>query len=768
MMLHCLVSGVEAIFSNPQCCTLGDHTISIREHYDFFLEEEMCAPPSSSSQPSLSPQATSWGITSTPISPSISSWLQQTDSLLQLNSRLLGSKAEGFIDEGATKTPLLKIEPLGGSSEMTDWSDQTKSIMQGFLSEFKEDTVSLPGDGASDIIEHARSEANGCLFIEASGHSLKLAGNMDVVDDVMTTVNEMISEYEVDTEDGHYQTRIIKYLKKFSTQKVNAICPPVKYEFNSDSGVVTVTAKKKARTAFWNVIEDEIKGIQEKIMELEHTRVFKWLNSSRGIALIEEAIGLKSSDVVYEFEEDPPSFRLHILSPPHKKEVLKFVKRSLERLYVSKKLPQMDRTKFRFCSDSKWKKMVEVLQKDAFFEVTVDNSSQSVTVTGQEVIVESVIPKLRSFLLQQTIIEEQVSIGYHQWRVIHRDMTQEVYAIQQRNEHDVRVQLPKKPSELPKDVSVNIIIRGEPERVDEVKGQFESLSKRVFHKEGTFRLIPAASAFLDSMKDKIDALESQHGASIDAKIVKNPSGASQNPAGLTASRICSATFHNDVRISVYCGDFTKHSQVDAIVVFIPPNPKPEDNNLKMLFSAGGSSVQNDFKARSAELLQHCPCDTFQSDPGKLQSGKLCHYFLPPWKSTPKKDEDFYFASCLEYILSSATTFNSVILTSICSSPLKYPADVFARNVISSVGSCSYLPCDLTVVIYVNEVAHAREFEIQFKESDYCRTTVPQAKVFTQPTSSYLTLTKGDILQQTVSLVRCAWAIVIILAMIIHF
>lgn len=277
------------------------------------------------------------------------------------------------------------------------------------------------------------------------------------------------------------------------------------------------------------------------------------------------------------------------------------------------------------------------MRRCSFVQVTVDNFSQSVTVTGSENIVTDVIDKLKSFLLEQTSIEEQFTIGYHQWHVIYKDMPQELESIKlavQGKDVDVQWQ---KPSELPEDV--NIIIRGEPVVVDEVKGKLEVLVKKICLREETLRHIPVASKVLESMKDKIYVLQTKHGASIDAYTTNDKPSSSQSTADLAAVKYCSATCSNDVRISVYSGDFTRHNQVDTIVVFIPPNPNLlDDSNLKMLFSAGGADLQNDFMVMSSQFLKQNPGLMFQSHPGKLKCSELLHCFLPPWASIAKSNE----------------------------------------------------------------------------------------------------------------------------------
>ena len=187
---------------------------------------------------------------------------------------------------------------------------------------------------------------------------------------------------------------------------------------------------------------------------------------------------------------------------------------------------------------------------------------------------------------------------------------------------------------------------------------------------------------------------------------------------LSEVKLCSATCPNGVRVSVYKGEFTKHNHVDLIVVFIPPNQNQQnDTNLKLLFAAGGAELQEDFDKKISQLFKQSAGDLFASHPGKLQCSQVLYCFIPPWSSNSGPNGEYYLLDCLGKVLGKTQSYNTILFASACSLPLKYPADVFARNIIDSITSCPFISSVLTVAVYVSEGSHGMEFEKHFQASN---------------------------------------------------
>ena len=416
-------------------------------------------------------------------------------------------------------------------------------------------------------------------------------------------------------------------------------------------------------------------------------------------------------------------------------------------------MPLTDPTKFRFCSDRKWKEKVSKLQGDFFVRITVDTASRSVIVTGEKDIVEKVIQELQSFLSVQTSVEEQVYIGSHQWVVMTRGLHQELDKIKgDMQDKEIKIEWPTSADSIGLRRNISISLQCNPTLVDKIKRELEALAKKVHHREENLGSIPAALQVVDSMEDKIHALEGRYGASINILVTSSEDmvlGRNHSLSGndLAASKLCSAACPNGVRISVYKGNFTQHSRVDAIVVFSPPRSENSDN-LKLLFASGGSDLQNDFKRKKMQFKDQG--DIFVSNCGKLQCNELWHCIIPLWSGNTK-DKDAILQDCLGKVLCKAKAVNTILFTSACSHPLKYPTEVFARNIVSSVSSHPVISNDLVVAVYVSEAYHARNFEVEFEQNS-CQISKkfsPIAKALSTSIRSFITLTQGDMLQQQV-------------------
>lgn len=690
-----------------------------------------------------------WSPVSTSLNVTKSMWVE--GNLPELNDALVLLNAHASVQQDPSGTPLLKVEPVVGSEGMSDWDDRTRDAVDSFLSRFKEVTENLPKYGRAELIK--RAESCGNLTVQVDGDLLTLAGGRDTVDEVMCSIHAMMAKLkEVVSEEKYFSALQMKYLKKFSERRLNNISPPVvRYNLALDLGLVSVNGIKEARTAFWEAIDDEISNVQKKGVSLEPDMLIL-LKSRRGADAIETAIEYKMADIVYDLVETPDGHTLSILSPPRiSKDRLKNIKGTLKKLLESQEV-QLDPSKFRFCSDKKWKTMVDRIQTDMFVGITVCDSTQSVIVTGEKMVVQGTISKLKDFLSEQTSVEEQLNIDVHNWSVMNKGLGLDRGSMQ--STKDVKIEWPQKEADG-FCAKVNIVIRGDPTSVDKVKGELEALAKKVCHREEKMRNIAAAMQVVSSMDDKIRVLETNYGASIDVSLTSDDMEPglvhSQSATALSESKLCSATTPNEVRISVYKGDFTKHNHVDVIVVFLPPDlSRQNDNNLQLLFAAGGVELQNDFHVKISQLVMQSSGDLFSSKQGKLQCSKLWYCFIPPW-SGGAKNEEFYLRECLGKVLSTKG-YNTILFASVCSTPLKYPVDVFAKNVIDSIASNPYISGDLMVAVYVSEDMHGREFEKQFN-SNNCRvsaTFVPVAKTISSSISSFITLMEGNLLDVQVS------------------
>ena len=731
--------GVKEVLNNQECQELEGTGISIEEYYDFMIEDlgthdqEIAA-----AQPLPQQPRYVWRPIEQPLEEMKATWLQ--GKLQELNGKLASVNAEASLTKGRSGSPSLKIEPLSGSKEMDDWDAQVMSVLDTFSSSFKEDSLALPNSCYEELKRHAQSAKCADLVVSFDGNAVILAGDSATLDKVMAELQEMIKQLEVYVDEQTFERKHVKYLKKFCESRLKLLHPPVQYyDLDPDQERIEVRATREAGELFWATVKAELDQKQEKELILT-PEAFRLFASDQGVRKIEEVIG--TAQIEYDLLRDSGTHVLYLCSP-HKGVHLRSVKDTLKKHTKQKMMDIQDPKKFRFCSDIKWKELVQGLESSVFAVITVDNSTRRVTVTGEETMVSSVLQMIEHFLSKETSIKEEVCIPGHKWNVIYRAFTPEMDAYRRRKDMEITCPLGTVHDEA------TVVIKGEPAVVDRVKGEIKALEDKVCHKEVKLCNIPAAVQVVKSMEDKICVLENTHGASIDVSLIRDDSAPTRAP-----SQKCMPLFKANsgaVRVFVYNGDFTKHDYADAIVNFVPPNPSTQDNNLKQLFAAGGATLKQDFVARVDQIFKKSPGDIFKSDHGKLSCGQLWHCFLPPWDGGDKY-EHYYLTAALKTIASKLNSCSRILFTSICSEPLKYPPKVFADGIASIVASSD------TVAVYVNDIPQAREMENYFKEANWnisASTTSPQPPALATitsklaPISSFITLIRGSLLDQQV-------------------
>ncbi len=750
--------------ANSQCHEIGGCHLTLTEYYDFMDEagkdtdNGLITAPSQDVElpPKPVEESYTWNSMNIEVNDDFKDFWQP-DHLRQLNGDLGVWNAHATMSSDQSGTRQLKIDPLAGSEKMADWDQHVEKAVGNFRLHFKKDSQTLPNYGSADLIEYAESVESPKLKVQVAGNVVTFTGEAGVVDDVMDTINGRINQlYEIKPEQRKFDRRHIKYLKKFCTHQLqNTRIPVQKIIFDYSQETITVKANQEARELFWEVVNAGIEKVQEKTIPLE-LEAFTLLATTRGAKRIEEIIGTQA---VYDLVNDPPRYMLYLVSTPFTlKEKMKAIKVSIKKLIDPKETKIESLHKFRFCKDMKWKEFVDKLQNDVFVLITVDDSNQSVKATGEQIVADGAIQAVRAYLSRQASIIEHILIDGPKWTVISQNYWDDLEAIKKNfRGTNVEVEWPK-PGVTEVHTNAVIIVNGDPPLVDKIKGELEALQKKVCEREETLNNIPAVLVMIDNMEDTIRALESRFKASIDVSVKKDESALNPTALPVAPPKLCSATCPNEVRISVYGGDFTKHNKVDAIINFIPPTPTHQEENLKLLLATGGVSLQQDFRKKISHFLHESPGEIFTSDSGQLQCSKLCHCMIPPWDGNVTR----YLETSLGKTLHIIKRCTTVLFTSICSSPLKYPAEIYAEHIISLLSTNPDISSDLMVAVYVNEVAQAAKFEQQFRQSN-CRISfqvqpsatvgkISRTRSIHDPISSYITLTKGDLLKEQVNLI----------------
>ena len=703
------------MLDSKKCCVLGDKTVVI----DYFMEKEVNAhqpPPSNNldEPPVCSAPVFNCHPVQHPLEDTKAEWLQ--GKLKELNDCLLAVKAKASVTHFGP--PLVTITPLSGAERLADWDQQVDRVFQTFVTRYKEYSQDLPEYHRDNILKYAESARGPDLIVKCDNRVLRIAGDSGKVDEVEDAICRL---FQVRTEEKKFPKRYIRYLQRFS---LLGDLPVQDYKLSYDQELVQVDANEEGLKSFWARVDSDIVKMQEKSLVLTPA-AFTLLSSARGATKILEILGTHQVEYDLSDSDDPPT--LYLLSPQRDAR-LKTIKEAIRKYMYFEDLPIQDPSKFRYCSDIQWKEMVDKLQEDVFAIVTVDQATHSVIVTGEKVVVSNVIQRIKHFLTEQTSVQEQVVIQSQRWSVISKGFGNKIADIKQGVSKEVTITWPQRPTATQAKVTVSI--KGSPAEVDRVKGEIEALEKRVCCKEVKVCNIPAALQVVDSMEDKFRALESHYGASIEATLTRDddtPSG----QASAQPTAVCSATCSNGVRIYVYTGNFTKHSFVDAVVNFLRPNSDFQEENTKQLFAAGGVALKEDLGKKMSQFFKQAPGDVFKSHHGKLQCNQLYHCFALQWAGG-NDGEEYYLMDSLAKIFSNLRSFNQILFTSICSAPLKYPADVFARSVISAVQMNPSVASELTVAVYVSDLAQAQEFVKQLKNSGCRMTEISSSTLMSSP------------------------------------
>lgn len=749
-------AGVQDVFADPQHVCLGYSQLVVREYYPFMRAEETDA--NVHTQPiDMQPAAPkfSWSMQREKLSAGRYSFAKR--GLDELNQTLQQAKAKATLEGGHT----LCITPLEEASEISNWEDNIKELREEYFADYSEDVVQIAKEAKADVLSYVFAEDRRPSGVDVSlqGECLSICGGRDQVQKVLVEINDMVLAAQVSTEDISYPRKHVRFLVKFCSEKVKNSVPAVQYEPLIDEGVIRVTTNPMGLAAFKAVIEEQLKIVQEATIDLS-SDLYQLLSSPRGEAKIAEAIGIEMPKIVYDFEETRDDYVLCILS--RDKDSCRSVRRHLGP-YTQSKQVEVNQQKIRACTDQKWRELVHNLTADYFVVISVHQERSQIVVEGEAIVLDDIIKRIEKFLRDHTSVEEQVKMDANVWNVVSLNFTNEMNALDsEAKAKHVAIMWPKPGSR--QDV---IIIRGEPKDVDDFKVKVQMLGMKVFEKVAKISKVPALVHVLGSMDDRINVLRNNHKASIELQFEKGTDDDSQ-ATGELPRKLCNATATSGSRVNVYMGDFTQNQPVTAILNFVSLDPQINVGTLKLLASAAGQEMQDEFKQKSANMLVHPPGLVFQTKHGQLKCSQLLHCFLPPWDPSASAAGERYLEDGLKGFLRNVGPSSSVLITPFTSKPLEYPVEVISEKLLEV---CSNQ--DIQVTVYVDEIDQARVFDELLSEKNFVVHThvsvgqVPKrvaslrsptssltsTRAISNPIKSFISLTQGDMLKQQVSNAR---------------
>ena len=750
--VHCV--GVEEVLCNRQHACMGNSQLDVKEFYPFMNVEE------TDSVTAIQPVA---------MQPPPPKYVHQTHkeilttgkcqfakhSLDKLNESLRPIEAKATLE-----SQILYVSPLDGASDLANWEDEVKRLCDEHFDNYREEVVQVSQEAKAEALTYVFSEDRRPPDVSVSlqGERLSISGSHDQVKKVIDVLKNMMLAAQISTKELYYARKLIKFLLKFCSQEISTAAPNVQYDTVIDQGIIRVTANPTRLAEFKALVEGQLRVVHENIIDL-NPDLFLLFSSKRGEVKIAEVIGAQMASVVYDIEESQihNDYILCILSKDE--EISRSVRKLLNR-YAHYKTIEVNQQKIRACTDQKWRELHSRLTSEHFVTISYRLDTCQITVSGYDNAIDDTIKQVEKFLRDHTSVEERVEVDRYVWNVVNSNFAQELSAI----DSDARARhiTITRPKSNGRQDTTFFLIRGEPKHVDDFKVQVTMLCMRVCQKEFTISNVPALVHVLGSMDDRINVLRSDNKASIDLHFERGTATGEVQATGGLPRKLCNATAANGSRVNVYMGDFTQNQPVTAILNFVSLDPHIDVGILKLLASAAGPEMRDDFKCILSQQLVRKPGLVFQTEHGQLKCSRLLHCCIPPWD--PK--DTATLVQCLETGLKDFVhrmdASSSVLITPITSKPLEYPVDVFSTKLLEVC--CDK---DVQVTVYVDEIEQARVFEELLTDKKFIvHTHVPvgqspkrvrssssslaSGRVISNPITSFVSMTQGDMLKQQVS------------------
>ncbi len=749
---------MKKVLQSTQSWELENVSLSMDEYYDFMMlndeQEEVDKP-----DESVNTKVTLKDI-KIDVNPWLAHWLAPT--LHVLNNKLSPLKAKCSVNEDTAKgSPAVLISaPQDDADNVVNWEGEVRKEIEEYLSCYVEKECKFPGSLELDIVKKI-SQGNDFNFKwKANDNGILLYGHKDKVNEVYTDLHHFVEEVQVDVEEKHFPKRHITFLSLRCRRQLN-VNQVERYDLNMDEEKISVQGTKLGRESFWKMLESEINHLIEKKVFLK-PELYDLLKSPEGIEKIHELMGPLIATVVYCLEnDDDNNCYLYFVSSSSNvgESKLKGLKERFKGYFCYSEVP-VDQSKHRFCCDMKWNKLVCELERQSFVSIVFDQQKSLINISGEKLAVGNIQEKLESHLRDVSNVEEHFKIDYSKWKIMFTDLKHKVDAIENDFGKNIRIISPHKVDHV-QGKQVVITIQGDPSVVDNVKVRLQHVESEVCYVKEKISGIPAAQRLVSRLNPQIALMTHEQDASIEVEFIDEDiqfqSKASTSKSHPT--KICSATLPSDVHVSLYSDNFTKHRNIQTIINFVRETPDDTDMNLKLLFeTAKGKILRNELHTTTNTVVQLSWGTLVRMNAvDGLDCNELYHAIIPCW-SGGSNNEEYYLQKCLYAILDEIRPSGTLLLTSICSNPLLYPAKIFARKVVTCFSSHLYNPFDLIVAIYVSDASDAKEFQDLFENPKMrCRSmsimSQPQAKdggkIISHSIDTFISLVKGNILDHQV-------------------
>ena len=301
-------------------------------------------------------------------------------------------------------------------------------------------------------------------------------------------------------------------------------------------------------------------------------------------------------------------------------------------------------------------------------------------------------------------------------------------------------------------------VTGDLSNVLQVVHHLEDIKKSIHVSSKSLAYAPGLWTTLKLMEDKIRILEHDHQAAV---AISASCSTSDNDVDSGMNCVAFTATVDQCHVDVCCGDFTQHFSATTILNIVVQDG--DQQYLNQLVQTGGRKVYDDVLGRMKELGTCELPQVFETKPHNLKVKKLVHCVVFKWHA----EEEKKVKRVLEEALNRGVVSSSlpcVVISPSTLPPIRYPPVVMAEALIKTIKGIHGIS-GVRFALYVTTSDEAMAIEVLFQQrgidlefknaysqlnpSLHGMLKHTSVKVLTSALPSFLSVVKGDLLQQRV-------------------
>ncbi len=620
---------------------------------------------------------------------------------------------------------LLEVRPYDLAKEIDDWEYRVGKIIKQHKTDFRSVSIPLKKSTESAVIEYLYGIQQKCedfSSFDIGDGEYEINGGSQKVNEALEHINNMtVKEIEISCE-YKKPPHLIDYFIKFGKKEVNSIHPPVTIIRSQDNpGIVVIRGVKESIQKIEAIANEKLLSLSTDYVPLTQS-AHRLLVSTRGKQKLKNCLGSTLDIILYTFEKTASreEYTHQACITSSDAASVAVAKRIFDNLCREEKI-LLQQDQIELLSTDRWNRLIEQFGNELF--VSVRTSRDIITVTGEETDTKKVALEIRRFLSAQDDTTEEFQVSSPVWDVICtqlKDKLERVY--KEASQNKVHVVLPTQDEDAAR---VVIVMTGNIRYIENVKVRLSHMIDEVLLRDvplppkvGLHRLVEKGI-----LKTKCLELSRTNKVVIRFEIDTDNDLVTNQENEQNSHRIMNATSAaTGVRIALFTGNYAQQ-KCDAIVTFIPENPKFSESVFTVLGNAGGREVQNDLQATlgSQKLISASVYRTQYT--GNMKCHGLFHIVLPKIESHGNSTfQQDALKKTLQNVLQQAKNYkyNTLVFSPLTGPPLCYPADLYAQilsSTVCDIKSGSHTS-DLSIQVFVDNECESEEFELALKDNNF--------------------------------------------------